>query len=181
MKKFIPLLLIVLLSGIAAFSQTQFQVLIEKPGEKSLKGILSREAVENDTSFRWYAENLKGYTPNAAAVAGLKKNADSIQLLVFMGTWCEDSHFVIPKFFALTDAAGFSSNRITLIGVDRQKKTLSHLTEALNIINVPTIIVLQNGKEAGRVVEYGKSGLFDKDLADILGNLSNKTIPSPSR
>ena len=170
MKKFIPLFLIALLTVNAAFTQTQFQVLIERPGEKSFKGILSREVVENDTSFKWYAENLKGYTPNAAAVAGLKKNADSIQLLVFMGTWCEDSHFIIPKFFALTDAAGFSRDRITLVGVDRQKKTLGHLTEALNILNVPTIIVLQNGKEAGRVIEYGKSGLFDKDLGDILNN-----------
>ena len=174
MKKFIPLLLIILLTGTCSFGQTQFQVLIERPGEKSFKGIISREVLETDTSFKWYAENLKGYTPNAEAVAGLKKNADSIQLLVFMGTWCEDSHFIIPKFFALTDAAGFSSNRITLIGVDRQKKTLSHLTEALNITNVPTIIVLQNGKETGRVVEYGKTGLFDKDLGEILKSVSSR-------
>ncbi len=179
MKKSIPLLLIVLLSGHLAFSQTQYQVLVERPGEKSLIGILSREVIEKDTSFKWWVENLKGYTPNAEAVAGLKKNADSIQLLVFLGTWCDDSHFVIPKFFALTDAAGFSGNRITLIGVDRQKKTWSHLTEALNIINVPTIIVMQNGKEAGRVVEYGKSGLFDKDLGEILTLLSRKANFSP--
>jgi thiol-disulfide isomerase/thioredoxin len=98
-----------------------------------------------------------------------------------MGTWCEDSHFIIPKLFALTDAAGFSKDRITLIGVDREKKTLSHLSEALNITNVPTIIVFQNGKEAGRVVEYGKSGLFDKDLGGILGILTGKNTLSPSR
>ncbi|HNO55358.1 MAG TPA: thioredoxin family protein, partial [Chitinophagaceae bacterium] len=93
---------------------------------------------------------------------------DSIQLLVFMGTWCEDSHFVIPKFFALTDAAGFPQNRITLIGVDRNKKTLSHLSEALNMDKVPTIIVMKHGKEMGRVVEYGKFGLYDLDLGEIL-------------
>jgi hypothetical protein len=70
--------------------------------------------------------------------------------------------------FSLTDAAGFSNDRITLIGVDRAKKTYSHLTEALNIINVPTIMVMKNGKELGRVVEYGKYGLFDKELGEIL-------------
>ena len=134
------------------FAQNQFQVLTERPGEKTFKGILSREVVQNDSSFKWYAENLKGYTPHADALAGLKKNADSIQLLVFMGTWCEDSHFIIPKFFALADAAGFPGNRITLVGVDREKKTLSHLA----------------GKERGRVVEFGKYGLFDKELGEIL-------------
>jgi thiol-disulfide isomerase/thioredoxin len=88
-----------------------------------------------------------------------------------MGTWCEDSHYIIPKFYSLLDAAGFSTNQVTLIGVDRQKKTFSHLAEALNITNVPTIIVMKNGKELGRVVEFGKYGLFDKELGEIIGSI----------
>jgi len=171
MKKLILSALAGLLFVQFAAAQDQFQVMSERPGEKTFKGIISRELIQQDTAFKWYAENLKGYTPNAEALTGLKKNADSIQLLTFMGTWCEDSHFVIPKFFALTDAAGFSKDRITLIGVDRQKKTLSHLSEALNVTNVPTIIVMKNGKEVGRVVEFGKYGLFDKELGEILSSI----------
>jgi hypothetical protein len=33
---------------------------------------------------------------------------------------------------------------------------------------VPTIIVLKQGKELGRVVEYGKYGVFDKELGEII-------------
>ena len=84
------------------------------------------------------------------------------------------NYFIIPKMFALADAAGFSQNRITLIGVDRAKKTLSPLADALNIKNVPTIIVMKNGKEVGRVIEYGKYGMFDKELGEII-----KTIDTP--
>lgn len=171
MKKFLPVFILALLSCSVALSQTQYVTLVERPNEKSLKGIISREVLLNDTSFHWYAENLKGYTPNADAVAGLKKNADSIQLLVFMGTWCEDSQNIIPKFFSLTDAAGFSQDRVSLIGVDRKKITLSHLAEALNITNVPTIMVMKNGKEMGRVVEFGKYGMFDKELGEILNSI----------
>ncbi len=156
-----------------SFAQSQYQVLVERPNEKSFKGIISQDDLLKDTTFKWYAENLKGYTPNATALAGLKKQADSIQLLVFMGTWCEDSHSVIPKFYTLLDSAGFSKNRVTLIGVDRNKTTLSHLTEALDIKNVPTIIVMKNGKEQGRVIEYGKYGLFDIDLGQILKAMDN--------
>lgn len=171
MKKLMPVFILALLSFSVSLAQNQYEVLVERPNEKSLKGIISREVLVNDTSFHWYAENLKGYTPNAAALEGLKKNKDSLQLLIFMGTWCEDSQNIIPKFFTLTDAAGFSQNRITLIGVDRQKKTLSHLTEALNIKNVPTIIVMKNGIETGRVVEFGKYGMFDKELGEIIGSI----------
>ena len=171
MKKFLPVFILAFLTGNEIYAQNQYQVLVERPNEKSLKGIISREVLLNDTSFHWYAENLKGYTPNADAVAGLKKNADSIQLLVFMGTWCEDSQNIIPKFYSLLDAAAFSMDRVSLIGVDRKKLTLSHLSEALNIKNVPTIIVLKNGKEMGRVVEFGKYGMFDKELGEIINSI----------
>jgi thiol-disulfide isomerase/thioredoxin len=167
MKRFITAFLLIFLVS-PVFAQNQFQVLTERPNEKTLKGIISREVLVADTSFKWYAQNLKSYTPYADAVTALKKNADSVQLITFIGTWCEDSHFVIPRLYSVLDAAGFSSNKMSLLGVDRAKKTLSHLTEALNIINVPTIIVMKNGKELGRVVEYGKYGLFEKELAEIL-------------
>lgn len=167
-------MVILLFQGRPSISQNQYEVLVERPGEKTFKGIISRELIETDTSFQWYAENLKGYKPNQRALEGMKKYADSIQLLVFMGTWCEDSHVVIPKFFSLLDMAGFPSSRLTLIGVDRDKKTLGHLAEALDVINVPTIIVLKNGKELGRVVEYGKYGLYDIELGEILENTGKK-------
>lgn len=165
-----PVFILTLLFSSFARAQGQYEVFSERQGEKTLKGIISKEILISDTSFKWYAENLKDYTPNTRAIEGLRKNADSLQFIVFMGTWCEDSHFVIPKFYSLTETAGFSKDRITLIGVDRNKKTLSHLAEALNIINVPTIIVLKNGKEMGRVVEFGKYGLFDMELGEILSN-----------
>ena len=171
MKKLMPVFILALFLCNVCLAQNQYQVLVERPNEKSLKGIISREVLLNDTSFHWYAENQKGYTPNAAALEGLKKNKDSIQLLTFMGTWCEDSQNIIPKFFTLTDAAGFSNDRMTLIGVDRKKKTLSNLADALNVKNVPTIIVLKNGKEIGRVIEFGKYGLFDMELGEIIASI----------
>lgn len=170
MKKYF--LLLVLLFSLSAIAQNQYEVLVEHPNEKSLKGIISRQVLTSDTSFKWYNENLKGFTVRPDAKEALGKNKDSVQLLVFMGTWCEDSHFVIPKLYSTTDAAGFPESNITLIGVDRKKTTLGHLTEALNVKNVPTIIVMKNGKELGRVVEYGKYGLFDKELAEIVSNSS---------
>ncbi len=168
MKKFTLVALFALLLTTLSYAQNQYEVLVERPNEKTFKGIISREVLLSDTSFRWYAENLKGYKPNASALEGLQKNKDSIQLLAFMGTWCEDSHSVIPKLYSLLDAAGFSQDKVTLLGVDRKKATLSHLSEALNVTKVPTIIVMKNGIEMGRVIEFGKYGLFDLDLGEIL-------------
>jgi len=174
MKKFFIAALILFVASVPAFPQNQYEVLPDNDGSKILKGIISRELLENDTSFKWYANNLKGYSPNADAIAALRKYSDSIQLITFMGTWCEDSHYIIPKFFMLLDAAGFSKDKVSLIGTDRNKKTLSHLAEAMGLINVPTIIVMKTGKEVGRVVEYGKYGMFDKELAEIINSISTR-------
>ncbi len=148
-------------------AQTQYEVSRNSDNEKILKGIISRDLLIKDTAFAWYAENEKGYTPFPNAVEGLKKHPE-YELIVFMGTWCHDSHFIIPKFFKLVDAAAFPPDHITLIGTDENKKTLSHLAEALGVKNVPTIIVLKDGKELGRVVEYGKYGMFDMELAEVV-------------
>lgn len=166
MKK-IPLIVAIFFSALTVFAQAP-EVMVESDGTKVLKGFVNKQLLTADPSFAWFAENQKGYTPNAVALQALKNSKDSLRFLVFGGTWCGDTKFVLPKFFALSDAAGVSQDRITLLGVDRSKKTIQHLSEAFNITNVPTIIVLKDGKEIGRVVEYGISGTFDKDLGDII-------------
>jgi thiol-disulfide isomerase/thioredoxin len=169
MKKFLSIAFIVL-SGTAAFAQNQYEISPDKDGGKIFKGIISREILEKDTSFykTWYYSNFNAYSPNTDAVAALKRNSDSLQIIAFMGTWCEDSHFIIPRLFHLADAAGLAKDKISLIGTDRSKKTLGYLSESMGITNVPTIIIMKKGKELGRVIEYGKSGMFDKDLAEVI-------------
>lgn len=165
MKQFI-LAAIVVFSAQVALAQTEISR--DASGNKILKGFISKQELATDTAFTWFAQNQQGYTPNQDALQALKANRDSINIIAFGGTWCGDTKYILPKFFVLADAAGLSPDRITLIGVDHSKKTIQHLSEAFGIINVPTIIVFKNGKEVGRVVEYGHSGMFDKDLGEIL-------------
>ena len=161
------LLLSFALFGLAAFSQSQYEVSMDGP-DKVLKGILTRDLVQKDSTFKWFAQNQQGYTPNADAVNALKTNASTLHFIVFGGTWCGDTKYILPKFYSLADAAAIPANNISLIGVDRSKKTLGYLSESLNVTNVPTIIVLKDGKEIGRVVEYGKTGQWDKELGEII-------------
>lgn len=149
-------------------AQNRFETLVERPNEKSLVGILSKEVLSNETSFTWFADNYKAYQAHAVGLATLKNYRDSIQLIAFMGTWCEDSHFIIPRFFALTEQAGVDPTRIVLVGVNRKKETWGDLTKPLGIVNVPTLIIFKNGKEIGRVVEYGKYGQFDREIGEII-------------
>lgn len=165
MKYLLSVLFVVM--TVTTFSQLQYEV-IEKSGRKILKGIINRDLLVKDTSYKWFQQQQIGYTPSSEIVADIRSKANDVQYLVFGGTWCGDTRFLLPKFYSLLDTAGVGQDHVTLVAVDYSKKTIGNLSEAFNIQRVPTFIVLKDGKEAGRVVEYGTSGQWDKELSEIV-------------
>jgi thiol-disulfide isomerase/thioredoxin len=163
----IVFLLIAFFTTQSVIAQTT-EITRDASGNKVLKGFVTKRDLATDTAFAWFAENSKGYVPEATALQTLKANKDSIYILGFGGTWCGDTKSILPKFFTFLDAAGYSQDRLTLLGVDHSKKTVNHLAETFNVTRVPTFIVLKNGQEIGRVVEYGKYGMFDKEIGEII-------------
>ncbi len=149
--------------------KTNYQVLDDK-GNKMLKGTINRALLENDTAFAWFKESMQYGKPNDAAVTAFQQNKNKFTMLIFGGTWCEDTQNLLPKFYKLADKSGYPETRITLIAVDRQKTALNNLHTTYNIVNVPTFIVLKDGKEVGRVVEYGKGDMV-KELGEIVRKL----------
>ena len=139
---------------------------------KVLKGIINRSILENDTSFKWFKENMKWGQADEAAVAAFKQKGKKFKLIIFGGTWCEDTQNILPKIYRVVDQSDYSEKNITLVAVDRKKQTINNLHTIYKIKNVPTFIVLKDGKEIGRVVEYGKSGSTEKDLAEIVQSIN---------
>jgi thiol-disulfide isomerase/thioredoxin len=135
---------------------------------KILKGYLDRATIENDTSFKWFKENMKYGNADAGAIQAFQTNTNNIHFVVFGGTWCGDTQNLLPVFYRLIDKSALANDKITLIGVDRAKTALNDFHKAFNITRVPTFIVMKDGKEIGRVVEYGKYGAIDKELGEIV-------------
>ena len=157
-----------LLATTAAFAQQPEESRDAENGSKVLKGFIPLETLSTDTAFAWYASGIKSFTPNAEALAALRAHKDSVYILAFGGTWCDDTKQVLPKMMATFQAAGVPSGHITLLGVDRQKKTLQNLSETFGVTNVPTFIILRNGREIGRIVEYGTTGMPEKEIGKVV-------------
>jgi thiol-disulfide isomerase/thioredoxin len=152
----------------AMAQKTYHEILDRDNVTKVFKGLISKEVLQYEASFKWMEANAKNYIPNAATVKALQTNGSKVQILAFGGTWCEDTQNILPKFFQLITTAGFNQANLTIWGVDRSKKTYGALAEAMGVTNVPTFIIMQNGKELGRVVEYGKTGQWDKEIGEII-------------
>ncbi|MFZ1529441.1 MAG: thioredoxin family protein [Ferruginibacter sp.] len=170
MKQFFIIAIISLVIGTGVSAQTPY-ISYEDPTHKGviiLNGLISKYAITNNPAFNWYANSQNSYTPPAVVLNAMEAAKGKVHFIIFGGTWCEDTQFILPKFFKLQELSGFSDDAISLIGVSREKKSLGNLTSVFKITNVPTIIVMKDGKELGRVVEYGKSGQWDKELGELL-------------
>jgi thiol-disulfide isomerase/thioredoxin len=100
-----------------------------------------------------------------------KKNDFKVE--VYFGTWCSDSQREIPKVIKLLKEAKFDMNALTLIGVGRDKivpDVSEEERKTLNITNVPTIVIYENGNEINRFVEYAQETLAE----DLLMIFSQK-------
>ncbi|MEP7237517.1 MAG: thioredoxin domain-containing protein [Ferruginibacter sp.] len=170
MKKYVFTLLFIISATAAVFAQAQYEASQDPkhPEVKVARGLINKYQLQNDTAFKWYSPNQGGYKPDTATLNAFERAKGKYQFVVFGGTWCEDTQFILPKFFLLQEKSGLSENTITLFGVNRDKNSLGNIANAFNVTNVPTFIVMKDGKEVGRVVEYGKTGKWDKELAGLL-------------
>jgi thiol-disulfide isomerase/thioredoxin len=138
---------------------------------KVLKGIISRAVLESDPAFAWFKDNMQYGTADAYAVDMFKQKSEKFSVLVFAGTWCQDSQNLLPKLYRLFDKSGYPENKVTLVVVDRKKASTNDLPQKWKLESVPTFIIIKDGKEIGRVVEYGKTGNMEKELAEIVAGL----------
>lgn len=152
----------------AEASITLFETYKTDRDGKTLKGIVSTDQIINDTAFNWYASNLKWFKADSSTVQDMRSKIGKSHYTIFAGTWCEDSHNILPKYLTLLKAANIPESDITLITVDRDKKTIAGLEKAFGVTNVPTLILRQGSNEIGRIVEYGTSSMPEKELQDLL-------------
>lgn len=155
------------MSIFSASAQTPYTS-VNDNGTIILNGLITKYIFLNSDSFPWYQSSNKNYKADTAVINSLADAKNDINIVIFGGTWCEDTQNIIPKFFTIQEKAGFPDNRITFFAADRNKHVSGNIGEAFGITNVPTIIVMKNGKELGRVIEYGTTGSWDKELAEII-------------
>lgn len=151
----------------SAVAQSDFLKSTDKEnGAVVLQGAITVNDLKNEPSFSWL-KSADSYTPDAAAVSLLRDKLQDRQLVVFLGTWCEDSQNIIPRLLKTLSLAGYPADRIKIYGVDRNKQAKNKEKEEYTIDKVPTIIVYKDNAEQGRIVELPKKSV-EKDLAEIV-------------
>ena len=166
MEKQIGVIFLLLLLA-ACTPKNGLMITKDKDGSKMLVGTSSKTTLMNDKAFGWFMEGYDKYKPQSTAVKTINQQASSIRIEVYGGTWCSDTHDLLPGFYKVMDAAKVTDAQITLHLVNRDKKTKDGSAEKYNIINVPTFIVFKGNVQLGKIVESAKVSVED-DIAAML-------------
>lgn len=117
----------------------------------------------------WTDYSAGDYSPQQEYVQQVSDiySKEEISFIIFTAAWCPDSETGTPRIYKLFSAAGIDHSDVSLFGVDRDKKEPTKTYEKYNLEKVPTLIVLKDGSEIGRIVEYPVKS-WEQDLAEIL-------------
>lgn len=148
----------------------RYQITVEESGSKIVTGTFERSLLEQDPDFKsWFEFRYNEYEVDTTLLHDVFEDVQKIQYIVVAGTWCGDSKREIPHLLKVLDKLHTGRDQVRFYGVDRSKKSDDGSTELFQIDRVPTIIVLRNGKEIGRIVERPDETL-EKDLVKILSS-----------
>ncbi|MBM2814162.1 MAG: hypothetical protein HW421_924 [Ignavibacteria bacterium] len=119
----------------------------------------------------WKDYSASDYKIDSLSISNLKEKIKSKnpEFIMFSGSWCGDSESEVPKFYKLMMICSYSIEKIILIGLDRNKAESGGSHIQYNITNVPTLIVIVNGKEVGRITEFPTKS-WEEDILKILSD-----------
>lgn len=174
----------ILFTGLLAFSlQSCFaqKIVVNREVDtqndgKMLLGAQTMDQFQKEPYKDWFVKEHDEYQLDQKSIADLKKEKlVTYNLVVFVGTWCEDSHREFPRLMKILEAVNYNPEKMQVIAVNRKKESPDGEEGLFNIQKVPTIIVKKYGKEIGRIIEMPETGYLERDLLNILRKGDNKS------
>ena len=139
----------------------------------------SRKNILGDTTtdilFKQYPifkSKYKSYEVNTMYDLSIIRDMDFV---IMFGTWCHDSKREVPRMLRILDSAGVRTEQISLIGVDTNKEEPKGQEKTYNLRNTPTLILLKNGEEVGRIIERPNVSL-EADLISVTTRPSESVV-----
>jgi hypothetical protein len=121
-KIFVAILILVSINALA--QNTPYNISKDpKNDELTFNGPINFNDLEKESSFTWLKSGTDEYRPDEQLVNVLKRQLHDYTMVVFLGTWCDDSHYLIPKLEKILQITGYPSTRLTMFGVNREKTT----------------------------------------------------------
>ena len=145
----------------------EVQTLIGEEGETVVLGYMNRANLDTEEFMAWFQPSYDSQKiPNGWAEEHLSL-AKNLTFKLFLGTWCGDTQRELGPMFKILDALNVTQDLIEMYSISEYKDSPEGYEKKYDIINIPTLIFMENGKENNRIVEFPVVNLLD-DFSKIL-------------
>ncbi len=159
---------IIILLQVACLPLLLGQSYVDKKGDTHLWGSVELDQLLEGEFGDWYHKNQEDYTSDLTEKDG--SLLKGVKVKVFIGTWCGDTKYLLPKFAKAWEAMGLKTSDLEIIAVHHEgnlyKQGPKKETYEYNIHRVPTFVFEKEGDEIGRIVERTVFDL-DTDIRSI--------------
>ncbi len=142
---------------------------LDTRNQKMLLGQWPKEKMITDTAYGWFVKNYENYKIDTPTALQLKPLLTGKHVEIFLGTWCGDSKREVPRMVKMLDFTGVTDYKIVFVSNHESvyKQSPGGEEKGKNIFRVPDLLVYENNKEMGRIVESPVVSL-EKDLLQIV-------------
>ncbi len=116
-----------------------------------------------------FAKQYQRVDVSQADVQLIKSIEQPIHIVALFGEWCHDSKREIPYLKRLVDEANNSNVTLELIGISTDKQQPAADIAKYGLRYTPTMVVLKEGQEIGRIIERPKTTLAGDIIAMLEG------------
>lgn len=79
--------------------------------QKILVGKGTQKDLQQEPFNEWFTQSYNDYTLTEEIKSEIQKNIKDYTIIIFMGTWCEDSQNQVPKFYKILEEVNFPSKK----------------------------------------------------------------------
>lgn len=113
-----------------------------------------------------FSQEYESFEPSPEALAKVQ-GLSGKSVTVLFATWCHDSEREVPRFLKLLKRSRVTLAELNLVALDFNKQDPEGVAMSHQLKYTPTIIVFEQGKELGRIIERPAVSLSE-DLAQML-------------
>lgn len=133
-----------------------------------LLGAVTRPEVE-EAMPGWVSEAM-AVEPDLAAADQLLRAIVGAEVVVYLGTWCDDTRRELARLWWALDSLGVEAPpELVYVAVDRSLTEPADRLAGVALIRVPTFVVKRGESEVGRIVEESPNGIEIDLLALLTG------------
>lgn len=142
--------------------------------ESILLGTVTRAEVE-EAMPDWVSEAMAA-EPDLEAADRLLQTIAGAEVVVYLGTWCDDTRRELARLWWALDSLGVEAPpELVYVAVDRSLTEPADRLAGVDLIRVPTFVVKRGESEVGRIVEESPNGI-EIDLLALLTGEARGTI-----